>query len=330
VEENNFKAILKFYWKRARTARIARSDGTDCDNPQPEWGVTTQTGAIATALMWTAKYHCKLDPDAISCLRSLASDVIPPMQSELTEKNRDRLRQFDDPIARMKLLHLSEYLMRQAEETLKKPVVANKTFVAARMARIAVAIEILLHIPLRVANLARLRLGQHLKYADTRSGRISYLRVQTHETKNHRNLEWSVGPRLDTFMQRYITAFRPILAPNGGDYLFPAGFGKNGPLSEAAMAASVKRTIADEIGAIVNPHLFRCFAAWIALENNPGALEDVRQLLGDKTLAIVLAHYSAMEPAAAARRHYDLLQKLRTQAKSVGPQSSRRPRVVKS
>jgi integrase len=153
--------------------------------------------------------------------------------------------------------------------------------------------------------------------------------VQTHETKNRRTLEWGVARELDIFIQRYIKAFRPILAPNGCDYLFPGGFGRGGALSEGAMAASLKQTIAEEVGAIVNPHLFRCFAAWLALEDNPGALEDVRQLLGDKTLAIVLAHYGAMEPASAARRHSARLQKLRKEMKSVTTNHSRNARPVR-
>ena len=272
--------------------------------------MTTQTGAIASALMIVARYHCKLDERVIGRFRTMAADVTPGRQTEVSDKNLDLLRQFDNPITLAKLLHLPAFLMDEAEKLKDRP------FEAARTARAAAAIEILLHVPLRIKNLAELRLGQHLKFADMRSGRISHLSLQAHEIKTKRSVEWSVGRDLDGLLQRYLRKFRPLLAPNGSDFLFPAGFGHAGPQSVTSAAASLKSIIADRISVLMNPHLFRSLAAKLVLEDNSGALEDVRQLLGDKTLAIVLAHYAAMEPGMAARRHDTLLQKLRGQLPS--------------
>jgi hypothetical protein len=75
------------------------------------------------------------------------------------------------------------------------------------------------------------------------------------------------------------------------------------------MASQIVSTIEEEIGAHVNPHLFRHLTVRFTLEEDPGALEDARQLLGDKSLGIVLAHYGSVEPAAAARRHHDRLRR---------------------
>jgi hypothetical protein len=250
-------------------------------------------------------------------------------QTELTQKNIDRLRQFDNQLVRAQLLHLPELLMQRAEELLSPKTGVTKPFRAARMARVAVAIEILLNIPLRIGNLVNLRLGEHLRYIDTRTRRFTSLAVQCHETKNHRDIEWEISKELDHFLQRYIKRFRAILGTEEGNCLFPAGFGRRGSLSEEAMAANLKQVIAEEIGATVNPHLFRCFAAKLILEDNPGALEDVRQILGDKTLAIVLAHYAAMQPALAARRHGALLRKIRVSALSTRNEPKVKARMVK-
>lgn len=305
VDEVAFEAILQFYWERAIAARVTPEQRTAGCQPRPELGVTAQTGAIASALMIVAKHHCKLDGDTLARLRSMAQDVTPSRQSQLSRKNRDRLRQFDDPVIRAKLLHLPERLMRLAEGPGLRP------FEAARLARVAAAIELLFHVPLRNENLTGLKLGTHLRYSDAGRKRISHLVVERHETKNSYDGEWAVGPELAAFLDRYIRRFRPVLAMADGDWLFPAGFGKAGPLSPVAMSQQIARVVADEVWAVVNPHLFRCLCARFVLERSPHALEDVRLLLGDKTLQVVLAHYAAVEPSQACRRNDEMLRRMR-------------------
>lgn len=305
VDEAAFEAILQFYWDRGVAARVTPEQRLAGCQPRRELGVTAQTGAIASALMIVAKHHCKLDSATLARLRSMAQDVTPPPQSQISQKNRDRLRQFDDPVLRAKLLHLPERLMRLAEGSGLRP------FETARLARVAAAIELLLHVPLRNKNLTELKLGAHLRYGDVERKRISHLVVECHETKNSYNGEWAVGPELAAFLDRYIQRFRPLLAMAEGDWLFPAGFGKAGPLSPVTMAQQMERVVADEVGAVVNPHLFRCLCARFVLERSPHALEDVRLLLGDKTLQVVLAHYAAVEPSQACRRNDEMLRRMR-------------------
>lgn len=300
VDEVAFEAILQFYWDRAVAARTL-AEG----QPPRELQGTAQTTAIATALMSVARYHCKLEGDTLVRLRNMARDVTAPVQGQLSQKNRDRLRQFDDPVIRAKLLHLPERLMRQAEGPGLRPCEA------ARLARVAAAIELLLHIPLRNGNLSELRLGVNLRYGDARQERISHLVFTPDQMKNRYLGEWAIGPELSAFLHRYIRVFRPILATAGGDCLFPAGFGEEGSLSPIAMAQSINKIIAEEVGAIVNPHLFRCLCARFILEHSPHALEDIRLLLGDKSLRVVLAHYAAVEPSHACRRHDEMLRRMR-------------------
>ena len=77
------------------------------------------------------------------------------------------------------------------------------------------------------------------------------------------------------------------------------------------MYQSIVNTVADLVGAEINPHLFRCICASFILERHPEALEDVRLMIGDQSLSIVLAHYATSQPRHAARRTDALLQKLR-------------------
>ncbi len=308
VDEAAFESILQFYWERAMAARVTPEQRQAGCQPRPDLGVTAQTGAIASALMIVARRHCMPDSDTLARLQSMAQDVSPPRQSQPSQKNRDRLRQFDDPVLRAALLHLPVRLMRLAEGPGLRP------FEAARLARVAAAIELLLHVPLRNRNLTELRLGVHLRYGDAGRKRISHLVVEFHETKNSYDGEWAVGPELAVFLDRYIQRFRPILAMAGGDWLFPAGFGKSGPLSPVAMAQQIARVVADEVGAIINPHLFRSLCARFVIERSPHGSEDVRLLLGDKSLQAVLAHYLVLEPSQACRRHDEMLRRMRPES----------------
>lgn len=322
VDEAAFESILLFFWERAMTKQTA-SRGILRDGADPDFGRTAQTSAIASALMIVAKYHCKLTGDTLTRLRNMAQDMTPSRQGQLSQKNRDRLRQFDDPMLRARLLHLPERLMRQAEKPGMRPLEA------ARLARVATAIEILFHIPLRNSNLTQLRLGVHLQYADARRDYISHLILQPHETKNRYSGEWAVGPELSSFLHRYIRVFRPVLAMAGDDWLFPAGFGKSGSLSTEAMAQQITCIVANEVGAVINTHLFRCLCARFVLEHSPNALEDVRLLIGDKSLQVVLAHYAAVEPGNACRRNDALLRRMRSvSGHLVGLPSETGPRPV--
>ena len=318
VEQQAFEDILTLYWERTIELAIDRGELSPDGVPDREAGVGAQTAGIATTLMILAKHHCGLDPGTVTVLRSLASDLIPDRQNRITPKNLERLRQFDDPAKRFALLHLPARLMHRADQ-MEHPVPA------AKLARLAVAIEVELHVPLRIKNLSELRLGENLKAHDTSGGRITHMVLAAHETKNRNDCTWAVEPDLADFIAPYLERHRPALAPMGGDWLFPSGPTKPGPLTADRLGGAIKNIIAEEVGAVMNPHLFRAFTARLVLETSPGALEDVRQLLGDKSLQTVMAHYALIEPAAAARRHDARLRRLR---QGDGVTSRRRSRAT--
>ena len=307
VEPEAFEAILPFYWERAVLRKTGRPSA-EIANLDLQTGVTAQTASIAATLMFLGRRYFKLDEEKLAPLRDRAADAFPEQTGQLARKNLERLRQFDDPVTRAKLLHLPHRIRELIEAGHYRPLEA------ARMARVAAAIELLLHIPIRNSNLCRLRLGEHLRYDASPSGYIRRLVLQRHETKNRYEGEWLVGSDLAATLEWYIRDHRPLLDPDGGDYLFPAGFGKPGPISTAAMYQSIVRTVADFVGAELNPHLFRCICAYLILEQSPDALEDVRVMLGDKSMIIILKHYAASQPRHAVERLIQLLRKLRSES----------------
>jgi integrase len=127
------------------------------------------------------------------------------------------------------------------------------------------------------------------------------------ETKNRNDLEFYIGPRLHALLQTYMEHFLPFFAAGSTDFddkrwLFPSGGGRAGPLSIGSVREIIIRTVADNVGVTIHPHLFRGLAVTLALEHSPDALEHCRQLLGDKSLKIVLRFYAMMQAQDAARR----------------------------
>jgi hypothetical protein len=94
--------------------------------------------------------------------------------------------------------------------------------------------------------------------------------------------------------------------------VFPGEGGKS--KRPDALGAQIKRFIKRETGLDVNPHLIRSIAAMIILNRNPGAYEDVRQVLGTKTLAIIVRHYCGDETRATLKRYDEMILDLRAPA----------------
>ena len=312
VEERAFEEILTFFWRRKIDARIAQGELSPEAEPPPEAGVTSQTAAIGSALMLVARYHVGLPPEALSSLAGLAADVRPARQYTLTQKNRDRLNLLAVPKNRAKLLALPRTLMALAEQ-----LRTTRPKKAHQLAMAAVAIEFELNIPLRITNLTELRLGQHLKRLDPRSGRISLLSLQEWEVKNEVVIERPIDPELGAFLDRYIKDFRGIDASPENQWLFPAANGDDAPRSIDGMRYAITEAIAEHVGVRVNVHLFRAFVATLILEDDPGALEDVRVLLGHKTLQTALAYYAYLNPTLAAKRFTAVLKRARSKAPPV-------------
>src|SRR5215472_4491231 len=133
VEPSAFTSILRRYLKDGEPRPFAHN--------------------IAQTLTTLAKRWVKLDSSSLDKLKEFQGRL-GPQRKRLTEKNRALLRTLDDPDARAKFLLLPERLANWAER--RTPIQG------AVPMQIAVAIGILQSAPLRIANLAGLRLDRHL------------------------------------------------------------------------------------------------------------------------------------------------------------------------
>ena len=269
--------ILKWFY-----ARSARKTGSNI-------------GGVAEMLRQLAKFHCQLPEDACRRISAWAVNVRGDRNSGMIPKNRARLRSVTEERSLSMLLHCPAHLMKAAD---KLPAGDSK---ARRLARAAVALEILLICPMRVGNLRVLRLGEHLQRG--RAGSLLYtsFEVPEYETKNRSAISWPIPTSTARLIAHYLRRHR--LSIENNDHLF-AGEGGRGVASASTINATITKTIAEEIGVEINPHLLRHFAAYLYLRTNQGAYELVRRVLGHKDIDTTVRFYCGLETEFAAQ-HFD-------------------------
>jgi integrase len=207
---------------------------------------------------------------------------------------------------RAKLLFLPEQLMTKVAKDLEG---GRVRFVDAQ---VAIAIDILLAIPLRPQNLIGLNWQQHFSEPNgPRGGLLLHIAARDTKTKRQeivaevpgdvaRRLRWycrHVLPRLDADVSGYL-----FVTENGS---------KKG---QETITHQIIQTIARDIGIHMTPHQFRHFGATSYLEAHPEDFETARSILGhssSKTTRI----YAGSASRRASRAYNDFLFKQREELK---------------
>jgi integrase len=280
VAVDTAKAALKFFWRR---------------NGQRKSG---QLHNFARLILSIARHWAKVPAKQLEALRKVRREV-DPGRGEMTERNRTRLRAFDDQANVRRLINLPESIMRSVAR-LPKPGYNDAVHVQT-----AVAIALQLVAPLRAKNLASLELGRHIIHSRSGRGAVVHLVIPAGEVKNKKPLEFRLGSDVVRLLELYLKKFRPLLVTDGSSYLFPARQGRH--KTPAQLADQIQRAIKRRIGLTVNVHLFRHFCAKLFLKAHPGEYETVRLLLGHSSLATTVRAYCGMERDDAVRRYDELL-----------------------
>ena len=274
---------------------------------------TTAIADLATTLKAVARHHVRVEPGHLDQIGAIIRRLAPGRVG-LTETNRTRLRAFDDRENVAALLKLPEELMRQARRQ------RNLQRGAVR-AQLAVAIEILLMAPLRMANLTRLDIERNLVRPG--QGRALHIVIAGEEVKNREPLEYPLPAESVALVERYLREFRPHLTSTENTALFPgiAGGFKN----QAFFGDQISRTVRAQTGLRVHPHLFRHISAKLYLDAEPGAYEVVRRVLAHRSIDTTTAFYTGMETSAAVR-HFD--QTILDLRKASGIERYKRPKRI--
>jgi len=307
----NAGKILDFFHERA----VARLPPGKAEGARIARIASHQLARIASTLLVIGKHHVRLTGKPLRQLQAWYKAARPPTGRGrgLTGKTRERLRRLIEPHARSRLLVLPEDIHEAARKD-----EALDIDTARRVMR-ATAIEILLVCPLRMRNLAALRLDRHLLRIG-RSGRwVTHLVIDGDETKNEEQVEWPLPEPGAKLVEAWIRTWRPLLA--GGDtanpYLFPSCRCPGAPVSQNGLGGAITTLIRREIGVVMHPHLMRHFAAWRHLNRHPGEYEIVRRALGHRSIQTTIDAYCGFETEPAAMHFHKVLLEDRTEARRV-------------
>lgn len=262
---------------------LERNDNEPCDQI-----VQIINLALVVARRWTI-----LPPEEFDEIKALARRL-RRTQKGLTEKNRNRLRQFADDAALDRLLRLPQRLVSDAGKR-------QLSYRVALRVQMALAIEFLIFAPIRIGNLVQLDQNRHFHWARFDGRRVLHLVIPAAEVKNDVDLEFPLPTETVALLDLYMGSYQPALVGSGSSsLLFPGrdGGSKNQPGLSRQISATIKR----ETGLVMNPHLFRHLGAHLFLERHPGNYEEVRRVLGHKKIDTTIENYAGLETAAAVRR----------------------------
>lgn len=283
VELETFKKILRHRWE---------SEGRK---------LSAYTHGVAGSLIAIAREWVRVPNDALVALKATRSKL-GALPIGLTEKNKTMLRQFNDRRLLRMLVNLPDRLWLHAASELKS---SRREFIDLQN---ALAIDILLAAPMRMKNLTALKFGEHIEWPQGQ-GKPAIVLFKPEETKNRVPLEFELSLELSNRLHLYGNQIAPTVIGKRPERLFVTWRGK--PRTQAAISVAVEKTVLKHVGVRLTPHQFRHLAAKIILDENPGAYEMVRELMGHKNMQTTTNFYAGIDTRRAGRAHLELIDKIR-------------------
>jgi integrase len=212
----------------------------------------------------------------------------------LTEKNRRLIRQIAQSDLWREVVRLPQRLMAEARISAK-----TKPYRAAVTAQLAIAILILIRAPVRMQNLASIRIGINLVRPGG-PGTPYMLVFPDYDVKNGVPLEFAFDETTTALIDEYLHRHRPHLMRGfNHDWLF-AGAGQEHKVTKT-LSEQISLRLWKELGLEITPHMFRHAAAYIMLKADPGNYELVRRVLGHRSIATTRNFYIGLETLEATR-----------------------------
>jgi integrase len=253
---------------------------------------------LGIALTLFAREWVKVDGAVQAELKRLLSKVPLPLKS-LTDKNKRFLRQFDDPNALRRLVQLPEQLWAEVKRE-RRP-----TYRTLAKAQAALAIGILIYMPIRLQNLVTLEFERHL-FIRTGRGAKSTLELSNGEVKNNMDLAFEIPPQIVRMLVEYRERAAPKIIGERPVRLFVNVDGT--PKVKQALGVLITSYARRRAGITLTPHQARHLSAKVLLDDQPGGFETVRQILGHKSLHHTVLAYAGIDSRRAGRHHQNLIE----------------------
>jgi hypothetical protein len=266
----------------------------------------------STGYGWTVGKH----------FRSIATQWLSPSREEIEEynklvrelkadgvvdgmnpKNRERLRQFDDPAVFAKLVCLPEHVFAELEK--RRGSAGAVTPAMALEAEAAIGVLILLSVPVRRSTLARTHLVNNIRWPQGRRGTATLHYSAQEETKTGRSSSAILAEWKAHMLKLYRRHYQPLLTQDRDNaFLFPALAGP-AHKSVGALAETITKMILRRTGLRMNLHLFRHLVGTKILADDPTNTALVQSILGHapgSKQTIVYAEIAAQQAAAHLER----------------------------
>jgi len=154
--------------------------------------------------------------------------------------------------------------------------------------------------PIRLRNLAELRIGQQIR----RIGDVWWIILKAAETKTGRHDERPVPEILAAHIDRWLEHWRTLFC-NPDEAFWPST--KGGSLAYTYVGHIITQTTLRELGVAVNPHLFRdCAVYTVATEagDRMGIASGLLQHTDERTVG---KYYNKGATIGAVRRYQQIL-----------------------
>lgn len=192
---------------------------------------------------------------------------------------------------------------------------AGEHLSGAWTASLAVAVEILLRCPMRLSNLVELRFGHEIVHLGSGKQRHTHFLISADSSKTGEPLQWPINPELSVLIELFATEYRRVIGGAGSEYLFAGRDHAERPRAGCGLGTAITRAFREYIGIELHPHLYRALAGRLILDENPGAIEEIRQLLGHRTFTTAMEYYISAQPQRAAARHDSRISTLQRQTR---------------
>lgn len=224
----------------------------------------------------------------------------------LAEKNRRAIAPFEDPAVLADLLDLpARLLARAGTDCPPKPR-------SLQALQVALAIELMLAAPMRLQQLAALRIGHELRWPSGPAGPL-VIAPAAGSASRERPLEYPITGHTRRLVDAFLDRCHRHIEANPERHLFVRADGK--PVKPAALRDGIAREVRRSIGVALTPSQFRHLAAALVLRERPGDIGMVRDLLGHASARTTLHLYAGMGTRGAARVYGELLERARSERK---------------
>lgn len=253
---------------------------------------------IAVLLLVVGRDYVRMEPVEIAGLTRLWKATHRPGMA-MSERTFTRLRQFDDEAYVQAFLNLPSRLMALAEKA-NPPTVGS-----AKLARAALFLRLLFETAVRQGNIVGLDLNRHVMIEGDGKKLRAWIMIPEAEVKNGEPVRAELSNDTAHMLRRYIGRYRHIHCCGEVGWLFPRLDGSHWTPTQAC--TDLKDLTARHVGIDVTPHVIRSFAGKIILDAHPGALGEVQQLLGHRSVTTTQAFYAPIDRAKVRARYQSLL-----------------------